>query len=75
MRKTDWNETLDFYNKVFGTDIKTAKTMRRVCYKKFGSLEEAAGKLGISSEILRLKILEDGGEIIKPGRWKRKGRR
>jgi predicted enzyme related to lactoylglutathione lyase len=64
MRKIDWNEILEFYNRVFGLNIKTAKTMRRHCYKKFGSLEEAANKLGISSETLRLKIIEDGMAIV-----------
>ncbi len=74
MRKIDWDEILDFYNEIFDTNIKTAKTMRRVCYKRFGSLEEAAGKLGVSSETLRLKIIEDGGEIVKRGTWKRRKR-
>lgn len=67
MRKIDWNEILEFYNRVFGLNIKTAKTMRRHCYKKFGSLEETANKLGISSETLRLKIIEDGNKITQQG--------
>lgn len=75
MRKIDWEESLNWYNDIFRTNIKTAKTMRRVCYKKFGSLEEAANKLGISSETLRLKIIEDGGKIVKPGMYKRKKKR
>lgn len=56
MRKTDWNELLEFYNKVHNLHFKTLQAMIRNGRKRFGSLEELALKLGVSYETLRKKM-------------------
>lgn len=72
MRKIDWDERLEFYNSVFGTTFKTPSTMRRNLYKKFPNLMEAGLKIDVSSETLRLKLIEDGVKINRIGTYKRK---
>ena len=56
MRKTDWNEILNFYNGVHNLHFKTFQAMFRNGRKRFGNYEELALKLGISYETLRKKM-------------------
>lgn len=72
MRKIDWDEKLKFYDEIFGTNFKTPATMRRNLYKKFPCLVEAGLKIDVSSEALRLKLIEDGVKINCTGTYKRK---
>ena len=75
MRKIDWDERLEFYNEIFETTFKTPAVMRRNLYKKFPCLVEAGLKIDVSSETLRLKLIEDGVRINSPGKPKKKKRR
>lgn len=72
MRKTNWCDIMDFYNEVFGTHYTKPAAMMQACYRKFGNLEEASLKLGISSETLRLQMKTDGCNIVSQGKWRRK---
>ena len=59
MKRTDWDEILNFYNGVFNLHFKTHRAMIRNGYKRFGSMEELALKLGVSRETLRKKVKGD----------------
>lgn len=59
MKRTDWNEILDFYNGVFNLHFKTVQAMINNGRKRFGTLEELALKLGVSYESLRKKMKGD----------------
>ena len=72
MLKTDWDEITAFYNGVFGTKFKTGAAVRRSCLKRFDTIYNAADKLGVSSETLRLQMIEDGSKIPSQGSHKRK---
>jgi hypothetical protein len=72
MRKIDWNEKLEFYNKVFGTTFEAPVMMRQHLYKKFPSLMEAGLKIDVSPESLRRKLIEDGVRINPQGYTKKK---
>lgn len=71
MLRTDWDEITVYYNNIFGTEFTKPAAMMRACYKKFGNLEEAALKLGISAETLRLQMIKNGNNIVPQGKWKR----
>ena len=59
MKEADWDEILDFYNRVFNLHFKTHQAMIRNGLKKFGTLKELALKLGISYSTLRKKMKGD----------------
>jgi len=59
MKQIDWDEILDFYNKVFNLHFKTHRAMIQNGRKRFGTLEELALKLGVSRETLRKKMKGD----------------
>ena len=72
MRKTDWPEKLNSYNRIFNTNYISVKIMLKNGYKRFGSLKEFAYKLGISNEALRQKLIKENIKINPPIRIRNK---
>ena len=66
MTKTDWDELKTFYNDIFGTKFVSRKAFLKSGYKRFGSIDEFALKLGISSETLRKQLKQDDIKINPP---------
>lgn len=71
MRKINWPEKLNFYNRIFNTNYISVKIMLKNGYKRFNSLKKFAYKLEISDETLRQKLIKEDIKINLPIRLQR----
>lgn len=72
MKRIDWPDRLDLYNRTLNTNYISVKIMLKNGYRRFGSLKEFAYKLGISNEALRQKLRKEKIKINDPIRPRRK---
>lgn len=71
MKTISWPELLNLYNCTFNTNYISVKIMLKNSYKRFGSLKKFAGKLEISDETLRQKLIKENIKINPPIRPRR----